>query len=112
MIDRLSEAEGFLAVSDPFLELSLLGQNPGQMNAARHTRKSDEASAVPASISFDQLQDFQKRSLGPSIVARQAAGRAEVEISCHLESKILERLGNRLGALAKHERFGRMPSEH
>lgn len=55
-----------------------------------------------------QLQDFQEKILGPSIVARVEAGRAEVEISRHLERNIPERLGNSLGALAEREGFRRM----
>ena len=110
VIERLSEADAFLAVGDPFLELSLLGENPSQITAGHHGRKSGEAKAFPAQITFEQLQDFQEKLLGPSIVARPEAGRAEVEISRHLERNIPERLGNGLGVLAERERFRRMPS--
>ena len=110
MIERLGEADAFLAVGDPFLELSPVGENPSQIAAGHHGRKSGEAKPFPAPITFEQLQDFQEKILGPSIVPRPEAGHAEVEIPRHLERNIPKRLGNSLGALAERERFRRMTS--
>ena len=111
VIERLGEAEAFLAVGDPFLELSPVGENPRQITAGHHGRKSGEAKAFPAQITFEQPQDFQEKILGPSIVARPEAGHAEVEIPRHLERNISKRLGNGLGALAERERFRRMTGD-
>ena len=92
----------------PSLKLSPVGENPGQITAGHHGRKSGEAKAFPAPIASSHCSDFQEKILGPSIVARVEAGRAKVEISRHLERNIPERLGNSLGALAEPERFRRM----
>ena len=108
MIERLGETEAFLAVGDPLLELSPVAENPGQMTASHHGGKSGEAKAFPAQITFKQRQDFEEKSLCPSIVARAEAGQAEVEISRHLERNIPKRLGNNLGVPAERERFRRM----
>src|SRR5712691_11246723 len=88
VIERLSEADAFLAVDDPFVELSPVGENPSQIGADEHGGKSGEAKTFPAQITFKQLQDLQEKVLGPSIVARPEADPAEVEISRHLERNI------------------------
>src|SRR4030095_3991756 len=110
MIERLSEAEAFLAADDPFLELSLVGEDPSQETAGRHGRKSGEAKPFTTQVAFKQLQDFQEEILGLSVVARGEASHAEVEISPHVEWNIPQRLGDSLGALAEAERFRRMTS--
>ncbi len=110
MIQRLSEADAFLAVGNPCLELSPAGKNPSQIIAGHHGRKSGLAKAFPAQIAFEQPQDFQEKILGPSIVPSPEAGRAEVESSRHLKGNIPKRLGKSLGALAEPERFRRMTS--
>ena len=109
VIERFTEADAFLRVGDPFLELSPLGEIPSQIAADRHGGKSSVAKPFPARISFEQLQDFQEKILRPSIVARPVAGHAEIEIARHLERNIPKRFGNSLGALAERERFRRMP---
>jgi len=43
-------------VGDPFVELSPVGENPGQITAGHHGRKSDEAKEFPAPIAFKPLQ--------------------------------------------------------
>src|SRR5262245_54869112 len=85
VIERLSEADTFLAGDDPFLELSAVSENPGQVTADHHGRKSSVARVFPTQIAFEQRQDVQEEILGPSIVARPHVGRAEVEIPPHLE---------------------------
>jgi hypothetical protein len=110
VIERLGEADALLAVGDPFLELSSVGENQSQIAAGDHSRESGEAKTFPAQLTFKQLQDFQERILGPSIVPRAKAGHAEVEISRHLERNISKRLGKSLGVLAEHQRFRRMTS--
>ena len=110
VIERLSEAKTFLAVGDPFLEPSPVGENPSQKTAGDHRRKSGEAKSFPAPIAFKQLQDFQEKILGPWIVAQVEAGRAKVEASRHLERNIPQRLGDGLGALAERERLAQMTS--
>ena len=70
VIERLSEADAFLAVGDPFLELSPVGENPSQITAGHHGRKSGLAKAFSAQITFEPLQDFQEKILGLSIVTR------------------------------------------
>ncbi len=52
VIERLSEAEAFLAVGDPFLEPCLFGENPSQETAGRRSRKSGEAKPFTAQIAF------------------------------------------------------------
>ena len=59
----------------------------------------------------EQVQDFPQKLRGLSRVSRKEAGRAEVEISRHLERNIPERLGKSEGVLAELERFRRMPSD-
>src|SRR5262245_38095992 len=103
VIERLSEADTFLAVDDPSLELSLVSENPGQITADTHGRKSR---LFPTQIAFGQRQDVQDEMiLGPSIVARPYVNRAEVEIPQHLEWNISQNLGDGLGALAEPDRF-------
>src|SRR5687767_10421747 len=103
VLERLREADAFLAVADPFLELSLVSENPSQMTEGLDARRCGLAKAFPAQISFEPLEDFPQKLLGLSIVARAHAGRAEVEISRHLEVNIPKRLANSLGVLAELE---------
>ena len=110
VIERLREAEAFLAVCDPFLERAPVGEDPSQIPAGHHRRKSGEAKAFPAPIAFKQVQDLPEKILGPSIVARPEAGHAEVEICRHLKRNIPKRLGNSLGILAEPECFRGMTS--
>ena len=110
VIERLSDADAVLAVDDPFIELSTVGEDQIQIEPSHHGRKSGEAKAVSAPIAFEQLQHSQEKILGPSIVARPHAGRAEVEIPRDLELNIWKRLGNSLDVLAKRERFRQMTS--
>jgi hypothetical protein len=107
---RLGEADAFLAMADALRELSLVGEHIVQIEAGHHGGKSGEAKSFPAQIPFEQPKDFQEKILGASIVPRPEAGPAEVEISCHLQRNIPERLGNSLGALAEPERLRGMPS--
>src|SRR5262249_21235966 len=65
----------------------------------------------PAPIAVEQLQGFQEKILGPPVVARVDAGRAQGPISRHLEWNIPKRLGNGLGVLAEREGFRRMTRE-
>ncbi len=74
MIERLSEAEAFLAVNDAFLELSPLGENLTQKAADRHGRKSGLAKPLLTRKSFEQLQGMQEKILGPSMVPRPGQG--------------------------------------
>jgi hypothetical protein len=105
VIERLGEAEAFLAVDDPFLELSPVGEPPSQITAGHHGRKSGEAKAFPAPITVKQLQNLPQKLLGLSVVAGAEAGQAEVEICRHPERNISKRLGKSLGALAERKRF-------
>ncbi len=105
LIERFSEAEPFLAVGDPFLELSPVGESPSEITPSYHGRKSNLTKPFPAQTTFKPLQDFAEKILGPSIVPRPDAGHAEVEISRHLERNLPKRLGNSLGALAIRKRF-------
>src|SRR4029453_12151012 len=81
---------------------------PSQMAADARGRKCGLAKACGAPIAFEQLQGFQEMILGPPVVARPDAGRAQVPISRHLEWNIPKRLGNGLGVLAEREGFRRM----
>src|SRR5215467_3279345 len=54
VIHRLSESNAFLAVGDPFLELSLVSEKPSQVTAGHHGRKSWEAKLFPAQITVKQ----------------------------------------------------------
>jgi len=98
-----------MAVDDPFLEHSLPAESRSQIAADRHSSRSCETEPFAAQITFEQLQDVQETVLGPPIVRHPHAGRAELEISHHLERNVPKRLGNSLGVLANGERFLRMP---
>src|SRR5262245_33170020 len=112
VIERLSEADTFLAGDDPFLELSPVSENPGQITADHHGRKTTLAKLFPTQIAFEQRQDVQDEMiLGPSIVARPHVGRAEVDVPPHLEWNISQNIGDGLGALAEPDRFRRMTSD-
>src|SRR5262245_44228387 len=108
VIERLGKAEPFLAVGRPFLELSLVGENPRQIGAKEHSRKAGETKSLLPQITLQQLQDVLEKLLGLSVVACPDAGRAEVEIPHDLQRNISKRLGDDLGALAERERFRRM----
>jgi hypothetical protein len=110
VIERLSEPEGFLAVDDPFLERSPLGEDQGQIAGSHHHWKSGEAEPFPAEITLEQPQNFHEELLSPSIVAGTEARHTKVEISRHLKWNIVSRLGQSLRALAEAERFRRMTS--
>src|SRR5262249_29427581 len=90
VIERLSEAEAFLAVGDAFLELSLVSERKSQLSEGRHGGKCGLAEAFPAPITSEPLADPPEEILGPSIVPRPVAGHPEVEISRHLERNISE----------------------
>src|SRR5712691_2064243 len=105
VIERFGEADAFLAVSDPLLELPPVGETPSQITAGHHGRKSGEAKPFPAPITFKQLQNSPEKILGPSIVPRREAGQAEVEVRSHLERNIPKRLGKSLGVLAEPKTF-------
>jgi hypothetical protein len=79
VIEHLSNADAFLAVNDAFPELSPVGEHPSQMGADELGRKSGEAEPFPDQTTFKQLQDFQEKILGPSIVPGPEASRTEVE---------------------------------
>ena len=66
MIQRLSEADAFLAVGDPFVELSPVGENPSQITAGQHGRKASLAKPFPARNTFEPLEDFQEKIQGGS----------------------------------------------
>src|SRR5262249_19191377 len=110
VIERLSEAEGFLALGDPFLELSQVSEHPRRIGTDEHGRESGKTKPFPAPVAFKQLQGLQEKVLGLAIVARPEADRAEVEIPRHLERNIPKRLGDSLGVLAERKRFRRMTS--
>src|SRR6266478_2017345 len=110
MIERFGEADAFLAVSASFLDLSPVGETPGQVTAGHHGRKSREGKPFPAPIAFKQLQDLPEEILGPSIGPRPEAGQAEVEVRGHLKLNIPQGLGKSLGTLAKPEAFHGMTS--
>jgi hypothetical protein len=111
VIERLSEPEAFLAVSDPLLDLSLVSEHPSQVAAGHHGRKSGLAEPFPTQVAFEPLEDSQEKPLGLSIVTREEAGHAEVERPRHPERTIAKRLGDGLGALAEPERVRRMPGD-
>jgi hypothetical protein len=52
VIERLSEAEAFLAAGDPFPELTSVGNSPSQIAVGQHGRKSGEAKPLSAPITF------------------------------------------------------------
>ena len=54
VIERLREADRFLAVGDPLLESSLVRKNNNLLAAGHHGRKRHEAEAFPAQLSFKQ----------------------------------------------------------
>ena len=63
VIQRLGEADAFLAVGDPFRELSPLGEDPSQIEAARRGRKSDEAKLFPTQNPFPPRKDLPEKIL-------------------------------------------------
>ena len=67
-IQRFGETDAFLAVGDPFLELSLPGEHRRQIGADRHRSRSGESKPLAAQITFEQFHDVQETVLGPSIV--------------------------------------------
>ena len=110
VIERLSEADAFLAVNDAFLELAPLGERPIQKDADRHARTCGLAKPFPTRKTFEQLQDMQEKTLTSPIVPGPDAGQSDIEIPRHLERNITKRLGNSLGVLAERTRLPRMTS--
>ena len=47
VIERLGEADAFLAVGDPFLELSLVGENPSQIARGPSRQEIRRGQTVP-----------------------------------------------------------------
>src|SRR6185503_12096459 len=78
VIERLREPYRFLRLEPPLVELAPLSKGESPEDTRHHGRIPRKATAFANPIALEQLDDPREELVGPSIVAGDEVGRAEV----------------------------------